>query len=80
MDGDPNLQRMSCSRDPQPQLLAGVPAAKSENPTGTQNQESLRYLRPVLRQRIEVQSIAEIDRDAVASRDRQLAALKATMD
>ena len=67
-------------RDPQPQLLAGVPAAKSENPTGTQNQESLRYLRPVLRQRIEVQSIAEIDRDAVASRDRQLAALKATMD
>ena len=66
-------------RDPQPQL-AGVPAAKSENPTGTQNQESLRYLRPVLRQRIEVQSIAEIDRDSVASRDRQLAALKATMD
>jgi hypothetical protein len=30
-------------RDPQPQL-AGVPAAGSENPTGTPNQEILRYL------------------------------------
>ena len=30
-------------RDPQPQL-AGVSAAKSENPTGTLNQEILRYL------------------------------------
>ena len=38
-------------RDPQPQL-AGVPAAKSENPPGTQNQEIPGYLRPVLRQRI----------------------------
>ena len=64
--------------DPQPQL-AGVPAAKSENPTGTQNQDISRYLRPVLRQRIGAQSIAEMDRDAVASRDRQLQALKATM-
>ena len=66
-------------RDPQSQP-AGVPAAKLENPTGTPNQEILRYLRPVLRERIEAQSIANIDRDAVASRDRQLAALKATMD
>jgi Helix-turn-helix domain len=66
-------------RDPQPQL-AGAPAAKSENPTGTQNQESLRYLRPVLRAKPEAQSSADMDRDAFASRDRQLAALKATMD
>ena len=65
-------------RDPQP-TLAGVPAAKSENPTGTPNQESPRYLRPVLRERIEVQSITDMDRDAVANRDRQLLALKATM-
>ena len=53
--------------------------AKSENPTGTPNQEIPRYLRPVLRERIGAQSIAEMDRDAVASRDRQLQALKATM-
>jgi hypothetical protein len=65
-------------RDPQPQL-AGVPAAKSENPAGTQNQEIPGYLRPVLRQRIGAQSAADTDRDAFASRDRQLAALKAAM-
>ena len=65
-------------RDPQP-LLAGVPAAKSENLTGTQNQEIPRYLRPVLRERSGAQSAAEIDRDAFASRDRQLLALKAVM-
>jgi hypothetical protein len=53
--------------------------ATSENPTGTQNQDISRYLRPVLRQRIGAQSIAEMDRDAVASRDRQLQALKVTM-
>ena len=47
--------------------------AKSENPTGTPNQDISRYLRPVLRERIEAQSIADMDRDAVASRDRQLA-------
>jgi hypothetical protein len=34
----------------------------------------------VLRERIEAQSIADMNQDAVASRDRQLAALKATMD
>jgi hypothetical protein len=33
----------------------------------------------VLRHRTEVKSSADIDRDAFASRDRQLAALKATM-
>ena len=33
----------------------------------------------MLRERIGAQSIAEMDRDAVASRDRQLQALKATM-
>jgi hypothetical protein len=33
----------------------------------------------VLRERIEAQAIAEMDRDAVANRDRQLLALKATM-
>ena len=65
-------------RDPQPQL-AGVPTAKSENPTGTQNQEIPGYFRPVLRDRIEAHSIANMDRDAVANRDRQLLALKATM-
>jgi hypothetical protein len=65
-------------RDPQPQL-AGVPTAKSENPTGTQNQDISRYLRPVLRDRIDAHSIANMDRDAVANRDRQLLALKATM-
>jgi helix-turn-helix protein len=64
--------------DPQPQL-AGVLAAKSENPTGTQNQDISRYLRPVLREQIGAHSIVEMDRDAVASRDRQLQALKATM-
>ena len=53
--------------------------ATSENPIGTLNQESLRYLRPILRERIGGQTIADQDRDAVASRDRQLAALKATM-
>jgi hypothetical protein len=65
-------------RDPQP-LLAGVPAAKSENPTGTPSQEIPGYLRPVLRERIETRSIANMDRDAIASRDRQLQALKAIM-
>jgi hypothetical protein len=65
-------------QDPQPQL-AGVPGAKSENRIGTPNQDVSRYLRPVLRQRIGVQSIVEMDRDAVASRDRQLQALMATM-
>ena len=53
--------------------------AASENPTGTPNQEIPRYLRLVLRERIGAQSIAEMDRDAVASRDRQLQALKPTM-
>jgi len=52
---------------------------KSENPAGTQNQEIPRYLRPVLRQRIGAQTTADIDRDAFASRDRQLLALKAAM-
>ena len=64
--------------DPQPQH-AGVSGAKSENPTGTQNQEIPRYLRPVLRERCEAQSGADLDRDAFASRDRQLLALKAAM-
>jgi hypothetical protein len=45
-------------RDPQPQL-AGVSVAKSENPTGTPNQEIPRYLRPVLRERIGAQSIEQ---------------------
>ena len=65
-------------RDPQTRL-ADVPAAKSENQTGTQNQEIPGYLRPVLRQRTEAQLTADIDRDAFASRDRQLMALKAAM-
>jgi len=64
-------------RDPQPQL-AGIPC-KSDQRTGTQNQEIPGYLRPVLRQRTEAQLTADIDRDAFASRDRQLMALKAAM-
>jgi adenylate cyclase len=36
-------------------------------------------LGPVLRERIGARSITEMDRDAVANRDRQLAALHATM-
>ena len=65
-------------RDPQPRL-AGVPAAKSDFPTGTPNQEIPRYLKPVLRERIEVRSIPDMDREGFASRDRQLAELKAAM-
>jgi Helix-turn-helix domain len=65
-------------RDPQPQL-AGVPVAESENPTGTQNQESLRYLKPTLRMKPEAQSSADMDREGFASRDRQLLELKAAM-
>ena len=61
-------------RDPL-RLLAGVPASKSENPAGTPNQEIPRYLRPVLRPRIEAQSIADMDREAAANRDRQMLAL-----
>ena len=65
-------------RDPH-QPLAGVPACKSENPAGTPNQEIPRYLRPVLRPRIEAQSIADMDREAATNRDRQLLALNAAM-
>jgi Helix-turn-helix domain len=65
-------------RDPQ-QPLADVPAAKSENPTGTPNQEIPTYLGAMLRQRIEAPSIADMDREAAANRDRQLAELKASM-
>jgi hypothetical protein len=61
-------------RDPQPRL-AGVPASKSENRIGTPDQEIPRYLRPVLRPRIEAQSIANMEREAAANRDRQLLAL-----
>ena len=64
-------------RDPMPQV-AGV-SSKSESQTGTQNQEIPGYLRPVLRERIGAQTTADADRDAFASRDRQLAALKAAM-
>ena len=53
--------------------------ATSENPIGTPNQEIPGYLRPILRERIGGRSIADQDRDAVASRDRQLEALKSTM-
>ena len=34
----------------------------------------------MLRERVEAKSITDMDRDAVTSRDRQLSALKATMD
>jgi hypothetical protein len=66
-------------RDPKAAISGGF-VAKSENPTGTPNQESPRYLRPVLRERIEARPIADMDREAFANRDRQLAALKTTMN
>ena len=78
LDGHPHLQRLRVQR-PESWRKTVSFRAKSENPTGTPNQEIPRYLRPVLRERIGAQSIAEMDRDAVASRDRQLQALKATM-
>ena len=65
-------------RDPKAAEAGRFPAT-SENPTGTPNQEIPGYLRPVLRERVEAKSITDMDRDAVASRDRQLAALKAAM-
>ena len=65
-------------RDPKAAEAGHFPAA-SENPTGTPNQEIPGYLRAVLRERVETRSTADMDRDAVASRDRQLAALKAAM-
>ena len=64
-------------RDPQPHL-AGA-SSKSDQRTGTQNQEIPGYLRSVPRQRIGGQTGADADRDAFASRDRQLMALKAAM-
>ena len=61
-------------RDPL-QRPEGPEPSKSENSAGTPKQEIPRYLRPVLRPRIEAQSIADIDREAAANRDRQLLAL-----
>jgi hypothetical protein len=40
---------------------------------------ALKRLRPVLRERSDAQFAADTDRDAFASRDRQLMALKAAM-
>ena len=57
-------------QDPKEAASAGF-RSKSDQRTGTQNQDISRYLRPVLRERIGAQSIAEMDRDAAASRDRQ---------
>ena len=65
-------------RDPKAAEAGHFPAT-SENPPGTPNQEIPGYLRAVLRERVEAKSITDMDRDAVASRDRQLLALKATM-
>jgi hypothetical protein len=65
-------------RDPMAAEVGRFPAT-SENSPGTPNQEIPGYLRPVLRERIGGQTIGGMDRDAVANRDRQLAALKATM-
>ena len=65
-------------QDPKEAVSAGF-RSKSDQRTGTPNQEIPRYLRPVLRERVEAKSITDMDRDAVASRDRQLAALKAAM-
>jgi Helix-turn-helix domain len=65
-------------RDPL-QRPAGPDPSKSENPPGTLNQEIHTFLKPVLRQRIAAQSVADMDREAAASRDRQLLALRAAM-
>jgi Helix-turn-helix domain len=65
-------------RDPKETVSGGFPSM-SENPTGTPNQKIHRYIRPVWRERIEEQTTAEMDRDAVANRDRQLVALRAAM-
>ena len=65
-------------QDPKEAASAGF-RSKSDQRTGTPNQEIPRYLRLVLRERIGAQSITEMDQNAVASRDRQLQALKATM-
>jgi len=64
--------------DPNAAAQAGIPS-KSDQRTGTPDQEVPRYLRAVLRQRIGAQTTADADRNAFASRDRQLAALKAAM-
>jgi hypothetical protein len=61
-------------RDPL-QRPEGPEPSKSENPAGIPNQEIPRYLRSVLRPRAEAQSIADIDSEAAANRDRQLLAL-----
>ena len=52
LDGHPHLQRLRVP-GPESRSSPAVFAAKSENPTGTPNQEIPRYLRPVLRERIE---------------------------
>jgi hypothetical protein len=65
-------------RDPKVAVSSGF-SSKSENPTGTPNQKIHGYMRPVSRERIEDQTTAEMDRDAVARRDRQLMALRAAM-
>jgi hypothetical protein len=61
-------------RDPQ-RRPEGVPASTSENRPGTRNQEIPGYLTPVLRPRIEAQSIADMNKEAAVNRDRQLLAL-----
>ena len=65
-------------RDPKETVSGGFPST-SENQTGTPNQKIHRYIRPVSRERIEEQTTAEMDRDALANRDRQLMALRAAM-
>ena len=65
-------------RDPKETVSGGFPST-SENPTGTPNQKIPRYIIPVWRERIEEQTTAEMDRNAVASRDKQLMALRAAM-
>ena len=65
-------------RDPKATISRGF-SSKSENPPGTVNQSFLRSSGPGRRRGIEHQTTAEMDRDAVASRDRQLMALKAAM-
>jgi hypothetical protein len=63
-----------------PKLAAGGRlASTSENQTGTPNQKIHRYIRPARQERIEEQTTADMDRDAVASRDRQLMALRTAM-
>ena len=73
--GDPDQQRLRV-----PRSASSVPKASRTFQVRKSEREHrirrfLRYLRPVLRPRTEAQSVADMDREAAANRDRQLLAL-----